>query len=138
MYLARLFIVLTLVVPSTAQAGVRTRKRERDQFNINTSFTGEVSQEDVDFWDRELGSKGSVSKRNGKGGSKGSKGSKSKGYKSYKRALVESEFMREVKEDVDFWHRELGSKGSASKGIGGSKGSKGSKSKKESKRSKSR
>eukprot|EP00568_Trieres_chinensis_P007622 CAMPEP_0183294730 /NCGR_PEP_ID=MMETSP0160_2-20130417/2947_1 /TAXON_ID=2839 ORGANISM="Odontella Sinensis, Strain Grunow 1884" /NCGR_SAMPLE_ID=MMETSP0160_2 /ASSEMBLY_ACC=CAM_ASM_000250 /LENGTH=95 /DNA_ID=CAMNT_0025456091 /DNA_START=103 /DNA_END=386 /DNA_ORIENTATION=- len=85
--MTRFFLFLMLAVATTAQNGIRGQRRRVPKGSIiESAFMREAAadQEDVDFWDRELGGRGSNSKGKGKGKGKGGKGgskskSKSKG-----------------------------------------------------------
>uniref|UniRef100_A0A6U1THH4 Uncharacterized protein n=1 Tax=Trieres chinensis TaxID=1514140 RepID=A0A6U1THH4_TRICV len=93
MTIARFFLFLTLAVAATAQNQIRAQQRRVQKAStVESNFMREtaVDQEGVDFWDRELGKRGSNSKgkgkskgksngKGGKGGSKSKSDSKSKG-----------------------------------------------------------
>eukprot|EP00568_Trieres_chinensis_P010161 CAMPEP_0183291430 /NCGR_PEP_ID=MMETSP0160_2-20130417/864_1 /TAXON_ID=2839 ORGANISM="Odontella Sinensis, Strain Grunow 1884" /NCGR_SAMPLE_ID=MMETSP0160_2 /ASSEMBLY_ACC=CAM_ASM_000250 /LENGTH=109 /DNA_ID=CAMNT_0025452241 /DNA_START=80 /DNA_END=409 /DNA_ORIENTATION=- len=78
-----LLSLLLLIAVVTARDGIRARRNKNQPNDFpESAFMNKISNEDADFWDRELGSKGSNSKGKGKGGKgkggKGKGGSKSK------------------------------------------------------------
>mmetsp|Transcript_39675 Transcript_39675/g.80978 ORF Transcript_39675/g.80978 Transcript_39675/m.80978 type:complete len:90 (+) Transcript_39675:227-496(+) len=78
---ALLSLLLLIAVVTARDGGIRAQRNKNQPNDLPESvFMGKVSEEDADFWDRELASKGSYSKSKGKGGKgKGGSGSKSKG-----------------------------------------------------------
>eukprot|EP00568_Trieres_chinensis_P000659 CAMPEP_0183297016 /NCGR_PEP_ID=MMETSP0160_2-20130417/4404_1 /TAXON_ID=2839 ORGANISM="Odontella Sinensis, Strain Grunow 1884" /NCGR_SAMPLE_ID=MMETSP0160_2 /ASSEMBLY_ACC=CAM_ASM_000250 /LENGTH=100 /DNA_ID=CAMNT_0025458741 /DNA_START=17 /DNA_END=319 /DNA_ORIENTATION=+ len=84
MTITRALTFLLVVTIVTAQNGHRAHLRAHKNVAAESAFMRVATEEDVDFWERELGKRGSHSKAKGskskgKGGSKSkSKGSKSK------------------------------------------------------------
>eukprot|EP00568_Trieres_chinensis_P001417 CAMPEP_0183294000 /NCGR_PEP_ID=MMETSP0160_2-20130417/2492_1 /TAXON_ID=2839 ORGANISM="Odontella Sinensis, Strain Grunow 1884" /NCGR_SAMPLE_ID=MMETSP0160_2 /ASSEMBLY_ACC=CAM_ASM_000250 /LENGTH=108 /DNA_ID=CAMNT_0025455225 /DNA_START=87 /DNA_END=413 /DNA_ORIENTATION=+ len=89
MTVTRALIFLLVVTIASAQNGHRAHLRAHNNGATESAFMRAATEEDVDFWGRELGKRGSHSKGKGskskvKGGSKskGKGGSKSKSKES--------------------------------------------------------